>query len=204
MHPCNSPKNGSRCTTGDTAYLDHPAKVPVISKEAPHRSCRGQIVWRRLRNLLSVTARHAAALGSVGLPSAAAFRRSGLSVSGSRFLGRAKVRCVGKLRVALPRNDSAVPRRAQWNPASNTDSLNLVCKWCAPLAGGPWRATPRTVISRERRTALATAPHPGRDREIYCRHAGGRIRRSGTGPVRPCGDRTCGAGCRVWPRGSRE
>jgi hypothetical protein len=40
------------------------------------------------------------------------------------------------------------------------------------------RATPRTVISRERRTSPAGTPHPGRDREIYYRYAGGQLRRS--------------------------
>jgi hypothetical protein len=91
-------------------FIPEPTKESVISKEAPHRTRGRQIAWRRLRNLLSVTARHIATRDSVGLPSAVAFHRSGLSVSGSRFLGRAKVQCVGRLRAALPRNDSFVPR----------------------------------------------------------------------------------------------
>jgi hypothetical protein len=105
VHRATGPGTGSR-------------NESVISKEAPHQSRGRQIAWRRLRNLLSVTDRPVAALDSVGLPSVAVFRRSGLSVSGSRFLGRAKVPCVGKLRAALPRNDSSVAREYGGNAAS--------------------------------------------------------------------------------------
>jgi hypothetical protein len=104
---------GSRdpgCSPGSGASAwrkgPRPAQDPVISKEAPHRFRGRRIAWRRLRNLLSATGRHAAALDSVGLPSVAACRQSGLSVSVNRFLGRAKVQCVGKLPAALPRNDN--------------------------------------------------------------------------------------------------
>jgi hypothetical protein len=53
-------------------------------------------------------------------------------------------------------------------------------RWCraAPPCVETLRPTPRTVISRERRTSPADTPHPERDREIYCRYAGGWLRRS--------------------------
>jgi hypothetical protein len=116
VHPLENRKEPRRADrAGALAAFAQELALPrsVISKEAPHRSRGRQIAWRRLRNLLSGTARHVAALDCVGLPSASAFRRSGLSVAGSRFLGRAKVRCMGELRAALPRNDSFVPTRVQ-------------------------------------------------------------------------------------------
>jgi hypothetical protein len=89
---------------------------------------------------------------------------SGHAVAESRFLGPATRAASRKCSAAGPRND-----RSRFHPAG-----------CArrPPRTENLPTTPRTVISRERRTSPADTPHPGRDREIYCRYAGGQLRRS--------------------------
>jgi hypothetical protein len=71
LRPPTTPKSGSipratrrNCNARSGWYRLR--QEPVISKEAPHRSRGWQFAWRRLRNLLSVTVRHVAALDSVG------------------------------------------------------------------------------------------------------------------------------------------
>jgi hypothetical protein len=133
------------------------------------------------------------ALALSGLVSTACLVRAaafGHAVAESRFLGPATRVASRKCSAAGPRNDTSV-------------FITLAACGAERLNRKPSRSR-RTVISRERRTALAGATYLGRDREIYRRDAGGRLRRPALAPVRPCRGRPCGAGYRVWPRGSRE